>query len=55
MTEHHKGRRLFALEVHGPAAIGMGWFVRDVEMLALIAVWFISLRLRHLISQPFSS
>ncbi len=54
MTEHHKGRRLPAFEVHGPAAIGMGRLMGDIEMLTMIAVWFISLLLLHLVPQPLS-
>ncbi len=49
MTEHHKGWRLPGLEVHGPAAIGMGRLMGDIEMLTMMAVRFFSLLLLHFI------
>ena len=54
MTEHHKGWRLPGLEVHGPAAIGMGRFMGDIEMLALMAFWFVFPLLFHLVPQFLS-
>ena len=54
MTQHHKGRRLFAFEVHGPAAIGVGRLMGDIEMLTMMAVRSFSLLLLHLVLQPYA-
>ncbi len=49
MTEYHKSRRLPAFEVHGPAAIGMGRLMGDIEILTMMAVWFIFLLFFHFV------